>query len=229
MAAEHTKHRVVVRVFRWLRQQASELLAAIREHQHWIESPRARALEEWSGGIAMVLLYSAYAALGYFGYRLWIDVMPLVAHISRAVPEVTADVLDVRSSLFHVFAAAFLIPAGLFITWFLVRWAYRLLEAAANRRLPRFTRVLVYPVVLCGVAFVAHGYRTPIATLLAHAYVQGRITVAIARQPAVHAVEVEHPSAPPPMTPANVRTTELIEELRKRNRNSQPVPEPLPD
>ena len=231
MAADNTNDRVFVHVIRWLQQQASNVLAAIQEHHRWIDSPRARALEEWSERISVLLLCGAYLAFGYLGYRLWVDVTPLAARISQVAPEVTADVLDVRSSLFHVFAGAFLIPAGLFVTWFVVKWTYRLLAVAANRRLPRFTRVLVYPVVLCCVALVMHGYRTPITTLLAHAYVQGRATVATARQPTLRVVEAEPPSSQQPTTLVNTRTTELIEELRKRNRNSnnQQPPEPLPD
>lgn len=231
MAVKNSRSHIVVRASQWLRQQLTGFLCAIREHHRWIDSPRARALEEWSGRISVLLLYGAYLSFAYFAYRLWADIPLTVAQTSPITPEDAQDMLDRRSSLFYVFAGAFLVPAGLFVTWFTVKWAYRLLEATAYHWLPRFSRGLFYPLVLCGVAFLMHSLQMPITTLLATAYVEARATVQTARQPGLRVVEAGAPAVQQAPELANTQTDELIEALRKRYHDGaiQPPPEPVQD
>ena len=229
MAAENTKGNVAVRVVQWTQQVLKELLFAVQEHHRWIHSPRARLLEEWTVRASVLLEYAAYLLFVLLAYQLWTSFPQMVAKNSPTGLFIAKDSLDLRSSLFYVFAGAFLIPAGLFLLWFVVKWSYKLIESVVYRWLPRFTRLPFYPLVLCGVALTGLAYQRPVAALLARAYVEAREVVMVARQPGAGVQEQMHAGSSPPAAPANAQTEKLIEELRKhyKDRNGQPPPEPL--
>jgi hypothetical protein len=229
MAADHIKGNIAVRVVRWSHQQLKELLLAVQEHHRWINSPRARVLEEWTVRASVLFHYAAYLLFALLAYQLWVGFTYQLPLNSPTGLLIAQDSLDLRSSLFYVFAGAFLIPAGLFVLWFVVKWAYKLLEAAAYRRLPRFMRLPFYPLVLCGVALAGLGYHKPAATLMARVYVEARVVVMIAKQSGAGQRELVQAGSLQPATTVNTQSEKLVEELRKHyeDRSSQPPPEPL--
>ena len=229
MAARGLKKDFVWYAVRRVFLQLNKVLLAIKEHHHWVHSPRARVLEEWTVRASVLLHYVAYLLFVWLAYQLWNGFVQLVAKTSPTGLLSAKDALDFRSSLFYVFAGAFLIPAGLFVMWFVAKWTYRLIEAVAYRRLPRFMRLPFYPAVLCGVALVGLGYKQPLAVMLARSYVEARAVVVVARQPGAGLSEQMQAGSPSPTSPAPTQTEALIEKLREHHpdRNGQPPPEPL--
>lgn len=212
-----------------LYQQLSNFVLAVKEHHHWVPSPRARVLEEWTVRTSAILHYAAYLLFAWLAYKLWTEVPKVVLHTTPIGLLTTNSSLDLRSSLFYVFAGAFLVPAGLFIVWFMVKWSYKLFEAFAHHRLPRFARLPLYPLVLCFVAFTGLGYHMTIATTLARGYLEAREVVMIAKKTGSGQPEHSHTDLPQRPAGNNDQSEKLIEELRKRyeEKNEQPPPEPL--
>jgi hypothetical protein len=229
MAAGNIKGNVVVRFVRWMHQALKEVLLAVHEHHHWVSSPRARVLEEWTARGSALLHYAAYLLFALLAYQLWTSFAQTVTKTSATGLFAAADALDFRTSLFYVFAGAFLIPAGLFVVWFVVKWSYKLLESVVNRRLPRFMRLPFYPLVLCGVALMGLGYQKPVATLMARVYVEAREVVMIAEQSGAGPRELVQAGSLQPAAKVNTQSEKLIEELRKHyeDRSGQPPPEPF--
>lgn len=184
------------------------LQGAVRDHRQWINSPRARALEEGFELLAQVLTYLGLLLWIWVIYLVWFDASKLLA---GAVAEAPGDALDARSMLFIVLAGAFVVPAVLFAAVFVVVWAYRLGEALANRWLPRFARCLYFPVVVLVTAQLAGDVQPVLSAHVARAWLQGEKVLASTTR---H--RVAYPSTPAVNPAPVVITSEELARLRSQ-------------
>lgn len=155
----------------------AEWLGAVRDHRQWVNSIRAKQLEDTVEVLAQALFYLGMLALIWVGYTLWYGADKALIGTTVDVPQ---DILEARSALGYVLVGAFAVPAVVFGVGFVMVWLYRLGRDVATHSLPRFAHCLYLPLVLLATAAALSVGQPALSGLAARVWLQGETILASA-------------------------------------------------